>query len=631
LIIAAAILIGMTLLVGGWSLLQSESPWWLSLLATLLFALVSAGFGILLDDRLAKKCNPVETNNVQSQQQEAALLQINQDLFSRAQESAKELARLNIELQLEMAMHKQAEDAARISEERFRNMADNIQQGLTIIENGQLVYLNDRACEIYGDCPKGDFQNRILESAAPEEKARLNEVLLQSEHTGQFPRELEYWIMRKDGSRRCIRERYSQSSMHGITRAFIVTSDITESAQAYQILENAVSDRTRELSTVLDVSRRLASTLELEPLLDLILEQIQTIIPYTGAAIYTLEDDKLNAIAYQVPGLSPQDQSLYFTLPKDGPYQQVILEKKVLIIDDVKGDPPLAVALRESSSNPPVVSFEHARSWIGIPLVIRDQVTGLLSLVYSEPNYYTQLHARLAMTITNQLAVAIENARLYDQAQNLAVLEERQRIARELHDSVTQLLYGICLYCTATSRTIRSGNTAQVEKNLEEIKDNALQALQEMRLLILELNPPLLQKAGLVAALQASLEVIENRTGLATELKTEGIGRLPRAIEMELYRIAMEALNNLVRYARAKKVTVELRARDGRVCIEICDNGVGFDLARAKESGGMGIHNMEQRARQIGGTLEITSHPGSGTQIKVVAPIEARWKQPALN
>jgi signal transduction histidine kinase len=263
--------------------------------------------------------------------------------------------------------------------------------------------------------------------------------------------------------------------------------------------------------------------------------------------------------------------------------------------------------------------------------VIRDQVTGLLSLVYNEPSYYTQLHARLAMTITNQLAVAIENARLYDQAQNLAVLEERQRIARELHDSVTQLLYGICLYCTASSRTLRSGNTAQVEKNLEEIKDNALQALQEMRLLILELNPPLLQKAGLVAALQASLEVIENRTGLETELRTEGIDRLPRAIEMELYRIAMEALNNLVRYARAKKVTVDLRSSDGQVCIEICDNGVGFDLAQARESGGMGIHNMEQRARQIGGTLEITSHPGSGTQIKVDAPIEARWKQPTPN
>ena len=100
-----------------------------------------------------------------------------------------------------------------------------------------------------------------------------------------------------------------------------------------------------------------------------------------------------------------------------------------------------------------------------------------------------------------------------------------------------------------------------MKSNLAEIKENALQALQEMRLLILELNPPLLQKHGLVAALKASLESIEIPRGLETELRTDGIARLPSTIEPELYRIAMEALNNLVRYARAKKVTVDLQIR----------------------------------------------------------------------
>ena len=101
--------------------------------------------------------------------------------------------------------------------------------------------------------------------------------------------------------------------------------------------------------------------------------------------------------------------------------------------------------------------FRHSRSWIGIPLILRDQVTGLLSLTHNEPGYYTQTHARLAQAITNQVAVAIENARLYEQAQDLATLEERNRIARELHDSVTQLLYGISLYSTAASRSVQQG------------------------------------------------------------------------------------------------------------------------------------------------------------------------------
>jgi signal transduction histidine kinase len=197
-----------------------------------------------------------------------------------------------------------------------------------------------------------------------------------------------------------------------------------------------------------------------------------------------------------------------------------------------------------------------------------------------------------------------------------------------LHDSVTQLLYGICLYSTATSRSIRNENFAQVEENLAEIKEDALQALQEMRLLILELNPPLLQKEGLVAALQASLDAIETRTGLETELITDGIGRLPRTIEPELYRIAMEALNNLVRYARARKVTVDLQARGGWVFLEICDNGVGFDQEKARNSGGMGLSSMEQRARQVGGRLEITSSPGTGTKISAEIPTQMRWAEP---
>lgn len=560
---------------------------------------------------------------------EADLFQLNQELLSRSQEQATELARLNVELQLQMAMYKKAEEVARANEERFRNMADNIQEGLTIIENGRLVYLNERACEIFGDCPDTDIHNRIHTFAAPEEQARVEAEILKANQSGAFPQELEYWIVRSDGARRCIREWYSTSYIDEIHRTFIVTSDITDQVQAYLSLEQAIADRTRELSTVLDVSRRIASTLELEPLLNLILDQIQTVIPFSGAAIFTLDDGLLNAAVYQVPHLDFQNFPLHLNLEQAGPYQQVIFEKKVQIIDDIRGDTPLLRALHESSANIQLPSFDHARSWIGIPLIVRDQVTGLLSLTHNEPKYYTPRHARLATTIANQVAVAIENARLYEKSQNLAVIEERHRIARELHDSVTQLLYGICLYCSATSRSIRGGNHGQVEQNLAEIKADALQALQEMRLLILELNPPMLQKEGLVAALQASLEAIETRTGLETEIKTEGIQRLPRAVEAQLYRIAMEALNNLVRYAQARKVIVELRSGDGWIWMEIRDNGVGFDVAKARVSGGMGLQSMEQRARQLKGRLEVQSQPGSGTRIVVEAPILGITAEPA--
>jgi signal transduction histidine kinase len=234
----------------------------------------------------------------------------------------------------------------------------------------------------------------------------------------------------------------------------------------------------------------------------------------------------------------------------------------------------------------------------------------------------------LAQTITNQIAIAMENARLYEKAQDLATREERDRIARELHDSVTQLLYGITLYSTAATRSANKQNLEQVKNNLAEIKENSLQALQEMRLLILELDPPLLQKHGLVAALKASLESIESRAGLETDLKTDGIARLPNTIEPELYRIAMEALNNLVRYARAKKVTVDLQIRSHWVILDICDNGVGFELEYVSNNGGRGLHNMRQRAQRLGGHLEIISSPGAGTRIKTEIPLQGYAAEP---
>ena len=392
-------------------------------------------------------------------------------------------------------------------------------------------------------------------------------------------------------------------------------------------LEQAVEERTRELSTVLEVSKKVTSTLELEPLLEVILDQIKTVIPYSGVAIFTLQDGQLEAVAYQIPGLPGLVHPIHLTLSNAGIYQEVIQARNVIIYDDINGNSPLARALNETDEMPIKINFSHARSWIGIPLVVKDRVIGLLSLTHSQPGYYNQQHARLALTIANQVAVAIENARLYEQAYDLAALEERQRIARELHDSVTQLLYGIRLYSTAASHSIRENNLTQVEQHLAEIKENALQALQEMRLLIFELHPPMLKEAGLVAALQTSLDSVEARTGLQTDLKVDGgITRLPTSIEVELFRIAMEALNNLVKYARAKRVTVNLRSTDGRVYMDICDNGVGFDLSAAKFSNGLGLRNMEERARRMGANLEITSAPGIGTQVKVDVRIADKAK-----
>jgi signal transduction histidine kinase len=215
------------------------------------------------------------------------------------------------------------------------------------------------------------------------------------------------------------------------------------------------------------------------------------------------------------------------------------------------------------------------------------------------------------------------------QVQSLSIQEERQRLGRELHDSVAQILYGISLDAAAAGRACRAGNATRTEQRLAEIQAEALQALREIRLLICELDPPLLkeggkeagEEVGLPAALAACLKKVEQRAGIQTELHTSGVGRLPQAVENELYRIAVEALSNLVRHAHAQVVKVSLTQSKTRVCLDIQDDGRGFEAEAAQLHGGWGLRNMQARAEKIQGKFRLESQVGAGTHISVEAPL----------
>jgi signal transduction histidine kinase len=210
----------------------------------------------------------------------------------------------------------------------------------------------------------------------------------------------------------------------------------------------------------------------------------------------------------------------------------------------------------------------------------------------------------------------VENARLYEQAQQLAVMKERNRLARDLHDSVTQALYGVTLYAEAATRRLQQGDTDLASGHLSEIRETAQESLREMRLLIFELRLPLLKQEGLIAALQARLEAVEGRVGLETALIVEGDGPLSAEVEEGLYRIAQEALNNALRHACASSVSVRLHLNK-TVTLEIEDNGVGFDPAGAQEHASFGLRGMQERAARLGGEFTVRSSPGGGTKIKV--------------
>lgn len=219
------------------------------------------------------------------------------------------------------------------------------------------------------------------------------------------------------------------------------------------------------------------------------------------------------------------------------------------------------------------------------------------------------------------LQVAHEQLQTYAAtAEELAVAEERNRLARDLHDSVTQALYSQTLFAEAAARELSVGETETAAEHLEELGKTARLALQEMRLMIFELRPPILEKEGLTAALRERLEAVEARAGIRTSLSSSSANRLPAEVEIGFYGIAREALNNILKHAHATEVGISVSQTEQVVLMEVVDNGVGFDPDLVSNGAGFGLTGMRERATQMGADLKVDSRPEKGTTIRVEAP-----------
>lgn len=206
-------------------------------------------------------------------------------------------------------------------------------------------------------------------------------------------------------------------------------------------------------------------------------------------------------------------------------------------------------------------------------------------------------------------------SQLQQQAEKEAVMEERHRLARELHDSTCQLLSGQALIAEAGLQMISQGDLKRSAEYVARLRDVAQDAHRDMRLLLYELRPPALEENGLLEVLHQRLEGVERRAGVEASLVMEG-DKLPAPIEEVFYRVASEALNNASRYAAATAVKVLISAEGERAELAVTDNGKGFDLEAASQRGGLGLITMRERVEKLGGTLTIISSPGQGTQVK---------------
>ena len=339
----------------------------------------------------------------------------------------------------------------------------------------------------------------------------------------------------------------------------------------------------------------------LPEVLEIICNEALNLTDATGSAVLMLEDNSILRVTSAVgETLSALDR-----LPVEGSLAgQAASSGKALLVNDV------------GSLELDYLRDIDIKSLIAAPLRVESTVIGVLDVI-NKAGGFTKDDVRIINLFADQAAIVIDQAQLHQKVEQMAVMEERQRLARELHDSVTQALYSVNLYAEAARRSLSAGKKGTTLSNLQKVREMTHEAMREMRLLVFELHPLILEKEGLVAALQARLAAVEGRSGLKTEIRLEGEQRLPIAIEEELYRIAQEALNNITKHARAMMVQIDLKVSQENVCLEIKDDGMGFDLEAARSSGGMGLRGMEERTQKIGGVLAIESTPGAGTRLSV--------------
>jgi len=196
-----------------------------------------------------------------------------------------------------------------------------------------------------------------------------------------------------------------------------------------------------------------------------------------------------------------------------------------------------------------------------------------------------------------------------------AVMEERSRLARELHDSVSQSLYSLTLFAETGRQLVEKGDLENLRICFAEIVSSSQVILKEMRLLMFDLRPAALEEEGLLGALRKRLDSVEQRSGVKSELIVTGEEKLSAVMEEGLYRIAQEALNNSLKYSSAQNVMIKINISGEMIEMEVIDDGVGFEDKTILDKGGMGLTNMQERAAKLGGTLNISSTPGKGTNI----------------
>jgi len=395
-----------------------------------------------------------------------------------------------------------------------------------------------------------------------------------------------------------------------------VIRDVSPRVQAETLLRQQVETHTREQLALLEISQTLASALVLQP--GLILDQLRVIIEYTQAVLFAVEEMDLVTLAVRGPQWLEEGMPHRIHLDELATLSALLNGSQPQRIADVWRDEPAARLLRSLFKDQAGVLLAEAKAWMWVPLAVKGRIMGGIGVVHTQPGCFTDHQADLALTVANQAAITMVNAQLYEQAQSLAALQERQRLAQNLHDAVNQSLFSASLIAEVLPR-LWERTPEEARESLEDLRRLTRGAMAEMRGLLAELRPLVLTDTDLSDLLRQLADAFTGRTNIPVTVTVKGQGSLPAEVQVALYRLCQEGLNNVAKHAKASQVTIQLQYKDNSVTLQIGDDGSGFDPAHIP-SGHYGLSIMHERTKAIGADLSIISRPGEGANITIHWP-----------
>jgi PAS domain S-box-containing protein len=520
-------------------------------------------------------------------------------------------------IKLEFIMQ-QSQTEQKEKEWQYRSIFDAANDGFIIndLETGLVVEANPAACLMHGFTLQEFIGLPLSGFVHPDSQHAFAEYIRAFQANGEFDTRILH--IRKDGSTFFAEWRGTTFTYQGRSCLLGIVRDISKRVQAEQNLQLRIETRAHEQDTLLAISHTLASTLELQP--GLILDQLREIVGYSHGGLFALEDSTLVTLAMR--GTSQLEQSSPLRIHLKGPKTLATLFNghHTILISDIWSEEPQAQFLRSLLDDGAAALLEGMHSWMWVPLAVKNRIIGGIGVAHAALNHFTPHHADLALSVANQAAITMVNAELYGQAQELAVMEERQRLARNLHDAINQSLFSAGLIAEVLPR-LWDQDQDLARRSLEDLRRLTRSAQAEMRALLAELRPSTLIDSDLDELLQLLGNALSGRIDIPVAVTVTGEIILPAKVQVAFYRVCQEALSNVAKHAKANRVEINLKQERDVVELHIRDDGQGFDLNQAF-SGHYGLVMMRERAEAIGAHLSVTSQPDHGTELII------RWTKP---